>query len=92
MTKLTLKYTCLFIIFFFCSVRLSAQDSRFSGKWQLAGVPPDAGIVFNKYYNAKGEFYNTRTTAAGSQKTHHGTYKEPPQSFINSVKTIRRSR
>lgn len=73
MTKLT-KYALLSILFVMCFTTLFAQDNPFVGKWELSGVPENAGIKLYKVFNDKGEFYNMRVIKDASFKTHNGTY------------------
>jgi len=62
---------CLFLIS--CS-NLRGQENHFIGGWELTGIPSDAGLSFHKYFNEKGEFYNTRIIGDQVLRTHHGKY------------------
>jgi hypothetical protein len=56
------------------STDLHAQENPFLGGWELTGIPADAGYSFQKYFDDKGEFFNTRTVGDKVFNTHHGKY------------------
>ncbi|MES2456184.1 MAG: DUF4488 domain-containing protein [Bacteroidota bacterium] len=68
------KHLVFFFLIIGASFHVSAQENPFIGKWELTGIPPDAGISFQKYFNSEGEFYNTRTVKSGIFKSHSGKY------------------
>lgn len=71
-SKLTLAlFTILFVM---CATSLFAQKNPFAGRWQLAGIPADAGYSFHKTFDENGTFFVTRTVGANTVKTHHGKH------------------
>ncbi|MHA4896288.1 DUF4488 domain-containing protein [Pedobacter sp. PWIIR3] len=62
------------LVFLFSYFNLHAQENPFVGAWELTGIPADAGYSFQKYFNDKGEFYNTQTVGDKVLRTHHGEY------------------
>ncbi|MFP5079199.1 DUF4488 domain-containing protein [Pedobacter sp. JCM 36344] len=71
MIKSKLILLCLFLFNFF---NLNAQENPFLGGWELTGIPADAGYSFQKYFDKRGEFFNTRTAGDKVFNTHHGKY------------------
>jgi len=82
MTRLKFKHLVFFFLIIGASFHVSAQENPFIGKWELTGIPPDAGISFQKYFNSEGEFYNTRTVKSGIFKSHSGKYVVKDNLFI----------
>jgi len=72
MIKSKLTLLCFFLFAFF---NLHAQENPFLGGWELTGIPADAGYSFQKYFDDKGEFFNTRTAEDKVFNTHHGKYE-----------------
>ena len=71
MVKSKLLLLCFLLSNCFC---LHAQENPFLGGWELTGIPADAGYSFQKYFDDKGEFFNTRTADDKVFNTHHGKY------------------
>jgi len=71
-----MKLLLVFLSFFlsFCSP-IYAQDNPFAGGWEFTGLPPDADISLQKYFDDHGGFYNIRRVAKDFVKTHYGKYE-----------------
>ena len=71
-SKLTLAFFSILLVM--CTTSLFAQKNPFAGRWQLAGIPPNAGYSFHKTFDEKGNFFVTRTVGTNTVKTHYGKY------------------
>ncbi|HMI02653.1 MAG TPA: DUF4488 domain-containing protein [Pedobacter sp.] len=71
-SKLTLAFFTVLLVM--CITNLFAQKNLFTGRWQLAGIAPDAGYSYHKTFDEKGNFFVTRTVGTNTVKTHQGKY------------------
>ena len=84
MNKL-MKSLLLVSFFAFSLTQVFGQENPFEGKWELQGVPENAGIKFYKVFSPKGGFYNFRIIAGETIETHNGTYSVKDDSILIEI-------
>jgi hypothetical protein len=77
MWKLIFKYNLVLFMVLFSALNSYGQKNPFLRRWELAGVPASFKLFFQKEFNEKAEFVNTRTTREGAVVSHHGRYTAP---------------